>query len=90
MNGATIANNPTAQAYDRLQRSINWTTATTESRINVMEIMRQLLIQVPSHTPIFTYGEGFPYRSAGEQSDTVIQRLHGLRRKYMQEVTAVE
>ena len=76
-----IGNNETARAYNRLQNSIDWATASDESQINVMEIMRQLLIQAASHTVIFTYGEGFPYRTASEQLESVDRRLASFRRK---------
>ncbi len=50
----SIANNQTAKSYDNLQKSIDWQYATTESKINVLEIMAQLLTQCPSSTPIVT------------------------------------
>jgi hypothetical protein len=80
-----LATNQTAQAYDRLQRSINWVTASNESQLNVMEVMKQLLIQAKSNEAIFDYGVNLidgtrSVRTVAEQLNYIMNRISRIKR----------
>ncbi len=69
-----IANNSTAQAYDNLQKSIDWSIADNDSQLNVLTIMKQLLIQAPSHTAIFDNNH-YDLRSGRKVYESALDRL---------------
>ena len=77
----SIADNTTAKAYDRLQKSIDWCEASDEAQLEVMLVMKQLLIEAPSWTPIFDFGgccliSGAPHvRIAADQLGSVLRRI---------------
>ncbi len=77
-----IAENETARAYDRLQKSINWDTASDYAQIEVMLVIKQLLIEARSYTPIFDFqctvietGQQ-SVRTANEQLGNICRRLY--------------
>ena len=81
----TLANNETARVYDSLQRSIDWSEDNPAQQIEVMQVMKQLLIQAPSYTPIFEYGVNLldgskSVRTASEQCDYIIRRIQRMTR----------
>ena len=82
----TIANNETAKSYDNLQKSINWETSSDDIQLNVMEVMKQLLIQAKSSEAIFDYGINLfdgtkSVRTVAEQLGFIMNRINRLTRK---------
>ncbi len=84
-----IADNSIARAYDAHARSIDWARASNETQLNVLAVMRQLLIQAPSHTPIIDFGTAAPVceelsaRTAADHIIHVDHRIAHLRRQQL-------
>lgn len=81
-----IADNDVARAYDHLQKSIDWCTASNDSQLNVMYTMKSLLVQAKHWEPIFDYGGSNSItgaknvQTAGERLDSVLRRIARLER----------
>ena len=76
-----IADNHIAQAYDHLQKSIDWHNADYDSQLNIMYTMKSLLIGARSFEPIFDYGGvnmltgARNVQTASERLDIVMRRI---------------
>jgi len=81
---STIAINETAQAYNRIQSG--YADADDSGKLEILLVLKQLLIQSHSRTPIFDFGYsvvtgGHAYVYASEQLDRVNRHIETLQSK---------